>query len=111
MAPAPALFPPADGSHHTWPAPNYVNPETRGWGGPAAVIAMCIVTFGVFGARIWSRFRITRTAGLDDWLIIASMPGLLGLTIATVLALRVYGFQLHIWDQTPKTNITIRQVR
>jgi hypothetical protein len=35
---------------------------------------------------------------------------LLGLTISTVLALRVYGFNLHIYDQTPETNITIRQV-
>jgi hypothetical protein len=28
-----------------------------------------------------------------------------------VLALTVYGFQLHIYDQTPETRITIRQVR
>lgn len=123
----PALFPPADGAHHTWPAPNYIDPETRGWGPPAGIIAMCIVTFVIFVARIWARFRITRTAGVDDWLIFAAMvrsdvtiqerfgadslqPGLLGLTISTVLALRVYGFHLHIWDQTPTTRITVRQI-
>ncbi|KAH8731619.1 hypothetical protein GQ44DRAFT_604600 [Phaeosphaeriaceae sp. PMI808] len=106
----PALFPPADGGHYKWPAPNYVNPETRSWAAPAGIIAMFFVTFVVFAMRIWARFHITRKAGVDDWLIIASMPGLAGLTIATVLALRVYGFQLHIWDQTPRTRVTVRQV-
>ncbi|KAH3907378.1 hypothetical protein HBI56_157520 [Parastagonospora nodorum] len=110
MVPLPALFPPADGGHHTWPAPNYVDPETRGWGAPAGIIFMCVVTSCVVVARLWARFGIKRTAGWDDWLIIASMPGLLGLTISTVLALRVYGFQLHIWDQTPRTHITVRQI-
>ncbi|KAF2026245.1 hypothetical protein EK21DRAFT_74672 [Setomelanomma holmii] len=110
MAPAPALFPPADGGHHTWPAPNYVDPETRDWSAPAGVIAMNIITLAVFAARIWARFRVTKTAGLDDWFIIVAMPGLIGLTVSTVLGLRIYGFQLHIWDQTPKTNISVRQV-
>ncbi|KAH7371401.1 hypothetical protein BKA66DRAFT_469728 [Pyrenochaeta sp. MPI-SDFR-AT-0127] len=108
--PVPALFPPSDGAHHTWPAPNFVNPEVRDWAAPASIIALFIFTFGIFCARLWARFRITRTPGVDDWLIIASMPALLGLTIATVLALRVYGFHLHIYDQTPKTLITIRQI-
>lgn len=69
----PALFPPADDNNHTWPAPNYVDPEQRGWSAPACLIALVIVTFAIFGARLWARFRITRTPGLDDWLIIASM--------------------------------------
>jgi len=64
----------------------------------------------IFAARMWARFHITRTSGIDDWLIVATMPALLGLTIATVLALRSMGFQLHIYDQTPKTYITIRQI-
>lgn len=114
MAPAPgplpALFPPADGTTHHWPAPNYVDPETRTWAAPASIIALFIFTFGIFCARIWARFRITQSPGVDDWLVVASMPALLGLIIATVLALRVYGFNLHIYDQTPKTNITIRQI-
>ncbi|KAF2847828.1 hypothetical protein T440DRAFT_354527, partial [Plenodomus tracheiphilus IPT5] len=108
--PHPALFPPADGAHHTWPAPNLIDPETRNWAAPASIIALFIVTSGIFCARIWARFSITRTPGLDDWLIVASMPTLLGLTIATVLALREYGFNLHIYDQTPRTNITVRQI-
>jgi len=114
MAPAalalPALFPPGDGGHHTWPAPNYVNPETRDWKAPACIIALYVATLFIFAARIWARFRITRTPGIDDWLIIATMPTLAGLTVATVLALRQYGFQLHIYDQTPTTFITVRQI-
>lgn len=73
MPPSPALFPPGDGAHHTWPAPNYIDPEQRGWGAPAGIIGMCVVTFGVVGARLWARFWMKRTAGVDDWLIIASM--------------------------------------
>lgn len=73
MVPSPALFPPGDGAHHTWPAPNYIDPEQRGWGAPAGIIGMFIVTCGVVGARLWARFWMKRTAGVDDWLIIASM--------------------------------------
>jgi hypothetical protein len=71
--PVPALFPPGDGAHHTWPAPNYVDPETRDWGAPAGIIAMCVVTCVVVGARLWARFHLKRTGGVDDWLIIAAM--------------------------------------
>jgi hypothetical protein len=107
---APALFPPADGAHHEWPAPNFVNPETHSWAAPASIIALTGITFFIFLARIWARFRIMRTPGVDDWIIIASMPVLLGLSISTVLALTKLGFQLHIYDQTPQTNITVRQI-
>lgn len=108
--PVPALFPPADGGNHTWPAPNYVNPETRTWAAPASLVVLFIFTFMIFVLRINSRFRLTCTPGLDDYLIIASMLLLLALTIATVLGLRIYGFQLHIYDQTPETYITVRQI-
>jgi hypothetical protein len=73
MAPAPALFPPGDGGHHTWPAPNYVNPETRSWAAPASIIALFVVTSLVVCARVRARFWISRTPGVDDWLIIATM--------------------------------------
>jgi hypothetical protein len=71
--PVPALFPPGDGAHHTWPAPNYVDPETRDWGAPVGIIAMCVVTCVVVGARLWARFHLKRTGGVDDWLIVAAM--------------------------------------
>jgi hypothetical protein len=73
MTPVPALFPPADGANHTWPKPNYVDPETRSWAAPASIIALFGVTFVVFCARMRARFWISRTPGADDWLIIASM--------------------------------------
>ncbi|KAF2651697.1 hypothetical protein K491DRAFT_84074 [Lophiostoma macrostomum CBS 122681] len=40
----------------------------------------------------------------------AAMVPLLGLTVAVILGIRVYGFQWHAWDQTPKTLITTRQI-
>lgn len=76
MAPSPALFPPADNGTFSWPAPNYIDPEQRGWGAPAGIIAMCIVTFGVVGARLWARFWVKKRSGVDDWLIIAAMVSL-----------------------------------
>lgn len=108
--PRPALFPPADGGNYTWPAPNYIDPEERTWAAPASLVALFSVTSAIFCARIWARFRIARTSGTDDWFIIAAMPVLLGLLISTVLALREYGFNLHIYDQTPRTLITVRQI-
>lgn len=37
---------------------------------------MCIVTFGVVGARLWARFWVKKRSGVDDWLIIAAMVSL-----------------------------------
>lgn len=76
MAPSPSLLQAPfsrAATSNTLPAPNYVNPSTRDWTAPACLIALFILSSGIFLARIWARFRITRTAGLDDWLIIASM--------------------------------------
>ncbi|KAH6644585.1 hypothetical protein C7974DRAFT_408257 [Boeremia exigua] len=41
---------------------------------------------------------------------IAILP-LLALTISVVLAMRIYGFQWHVWDQTKKTLVTVREVK
>ena len=55
----------------SWPAPNYVDPETRG---PALVVveilALCIGIV-VLGLRMYVRARIMRSVDWDDWLMIA----------------------------------------
>jgi hypothetical protein len=57
----------------TWPIPNYVNPPTRS---PYVLIVACILgpisTILLF-ARLWVRIRMQRNAGLDDWLMLASL--------------------------------------
>ncbi|KAH7128806.1 hypothetical protein B0J11DRAFT_279797 [Dendryphion nanum] len=94
----------------SWPKPNHVDPETRGWAAPAILIVFAILTTLVFGARIWARTFISKNTGLDDLLMSIAMIPLLGLTVASVLAVRIYGFQWHAWDQTKTTLVTSRQI-
>ena len=57
----------------SWPAPNYVNPVTRGWALTVVNILFIILVFLVAGARFYTRLRITRSWGLDDWMIAISL--------------------------------------
>lgn len=56
----------------SWPAPNYINPETRG---PALVIvellAMSISTI-CLGLRFYARAYIMRNVDWDDWLMLSA---------------------------------------
>ncbi|USP74152.1 hypothetical protein yc1106_01426 [Curvularia clavata] len=88
----------------TWPAPNLVNPEERGWGAPIILMVLLLLTLLVFIARIRARVMV-RNAGIDDILMSVAILPVIGLTISTILGIRVYGFQRHVWDQTPATKI------
>ncbi|KAF2849169.1 hypothetical protein T440DRAFT_519420 [Plenodomus tracheiphilus IPT5] len=90
----------------SWPHPNHVDPEERGWEAPIALAIVMGITFIVYVARLWARVVISKSAGLDG---IAMLP-LIGLTISAVLAIRQYGFQWHVWDQTERTMITSREI-
>jgi hypothetical protein len=127
------LLPRAGGVHAppevllSWPRPNYINPETRGWEASIVLLIIVGITFLIFVARIWARLVIAKSAGLDDVLISIAMLPVLGLTISAVLgmlntttlvvslltfvAIQIYGFQWHAWDQTNETHITSRKVR
>jgi hypothetical protein len=54
-----------------WPTPNYINPETR----PDVILYVaCIfgpITFVMLMTRLWVRIFHQRTAGWDDWLMVA----------------------------------------
>ena len=57
----------------SWPAPNFVDPVTRG---PALTIVNVIfitLVFVVVGLRYYTRLRITKSFGLDDWVIGVSL--------------------------------------
>lgn len=60
----------------SWPKPNYVNPVTR----PNTVLFVaCIygpLTILLLFARLWVRVRMQRSAGWDDWLMIAALVSL-----------------------------------
>ncbi|KAF2124732.1 hypothetical protein P153DRAFT_370646 [Dothidotthia symphoricarpi CBS 119687] len=94
----------------SWPLPNHINPEERGWGGPIALMVLMGLTFVIYFARMWARLSVGRNAGLDDVLMTLAMLPLAGLTISVILAIRKYGFQWHVWDQTAETRITSRKI-
>jgi hypothetical protein len=88
-----ALYPRAGGVNPSpeillsWPLPNYVNPEERGWEAPIVLLLFMGITFLIFIARVWARLVISKNAGLDDILISFAMLPLLGLTISAVLGM------------------------
>lgn len=78
------LFPPSS-IILTWPAPNYINPEDRGWTGSIILIVVLALTCATFLARIWARVNVAKNPGLDDLLMSIAMIPLIGLTVAVVL--------------------------
>lgn len=68
------------------------------------------ITILVYVARMWARFTISKNLGLDDFLISVAMLPLIGLTISTVLGIRVYGYQWHVWDQTARSLVATRKI-
>ena len=57
----------------TWPKPNYVNPPTRGYG----LVILCSVlgslSLTTVSLRLWTRARITRNFGIDDFIMLIAM--------------------------------------
>jgi hypothetical protein len=56
-----------------WPRPNYINPERKS---PYVLIVSCVlgpISIAILFARLWVRVRLQRDAGLDDWLMLASL--------------------------------------
>ncbi|KAF7864530.1 hypothetical protein EAF04_006662 [Stromatinia cepivora] len=82
----------------SWPAPNYVDPKTRG----KAVLVVNAVLFPVvlfiILIRLYTRLQISKSFGLDDWLIIAAMLPSTTFAVLAVLAEEVFQFNRHVWD-------------
>ena len=57
----------------SWPTPNYINPVTRGNAALVVNIVMISLSFIVTCLRLYTRLRITRSAGLDDVFIAIAM--------------------------------------
>ncbi|PQE12112.1 integral membrane protein [Rutstroemia sp. NJR-2017a BVV2] len=89
----------------SWPAPNYINPEKHG----NAVIIVDAVFFPlallILLIRIYTRIRISKSFGLDDWLIVAAMFPTTGFAVAALLSETTLQWDRHIWD-VPYNRIT-----
>jgi hypothetical protein len=57
----------------SWPTPNYINPPTRSHGVLIASILFLALSTIVTALRLYTRLRITRTAGLDDILVVLGL--------------------------------------
>lgn len=60
----------------SWPAPNYVDPITRGPALTVVNIVFIILVFLVVGLRYYARIKISRSFGQDDIVIGLSLVGL-----------------------------------
>lgn len=109
VARAGGLHPPGDVLLN-WPAPNYEDPETRGWESPIILIIMLVATIGVYVARMWARLVVAKNHGWDDIIMSLAMVPVVGLTVSAILAITKYGFQWHAWDQTKETLVTSREI-
>ncbi|OBT60383.1 hypothetical protein VE03_10896 [Pseudogymnoascus sp. 23342-1-I1] len=103
-------FPPLD-VVETWPKPNYIDPDRRGH---ASLIVQCILVFlatVIVSIRLYARVAITKArVGIDDVIIIISLIFAIGLSGSVILAIRQYGWDVHIWDLPPKDTITSRKI-
>lgn len=81
----------------TW-TPNYVDPTTRGHGALIINVVFIILAILVVGLRLYTRFRITYSAGVDDLLIVIGLLFSIAMVVVTSYATEVYGWNRHIWD-------------
>ncbi|KXX82213.1 hypothetical protein MMYC01_201707 [Madurella mycetomatis] len=94
----------------TWPAPNYIDPETRG---PALLIVQFItlpIALLCLALRLYVKLSITRKSGWDDWLMVAAAIFGIGLTLCVILATSLYGWNIHVWDLTVEDIVSGRRV-
>ncbi|KAL4883316.1 hypothetical protein BJY04DRAFT_216616 [Aspergillus karnatakaensis] len=82
----------------TWPKPNYDNPPTRGHAVLVVTIICLSLSTIITLLRVWTRLRITRTAGLDDVLIVFGLVFGIGMGVVLCIATEQYGWDRHIWD-------------
>ncbi|QSZ35475.1 hypothetical protein DSL72_008345 [Monilinia vaccinii-corymbosi] len=87
-----------------WPMPNYVDPETRGKGVVIVNAILFPVALGVLLIRFYTRLHISKSFGLDDWLIIAAMVPATTFAMLAILAEEAFKFNRHTWD-VPTTQI------
>ena len=81
-----------------WPAPNYINPTTRGDALLVINIFFIILVTLSIAVRIYSRVRVKRQAGMDDIMIVLAYIFTIGMTAVVLLANRNYGWNRHMWD-------------
>ncbi|KAK3676586.1 hypothetical protein LTR78_003360 [Recurvomyces mirabilis] len=86
----------------TWPAPNYVDPVTRGnassiVNGIFIALVLVVVTLRFYCRTSTGALRL----GWDDVMISLALLFTLGLAAVVMLAEKLYGWDRHVWDIPP----------
>ena len=82
----------------SWPAPNYVDPETRGPGLVVASILLASLVIVPVAPRLYSRFLLTKAAGPDHALIVLALAFAIALSVLVIIGNKVWLSGYHIWD-------------
>ncbi|KAF2728728.1 integral membrane protein [Polyplosphaeria fusca] len=82
----------------SWPAPNYVNPVTRGNTLMIVELTILPVALACVLLRLWIRIGWLRKAWWDDWLMLVAMIFSIGTTVLVIMATQLYGWNVHVWD-------------
>ncbi|KAF2713200.1 hypothetical protein K504DRAFT_517170 [Pleomassaria siparia CBS 279.74] len=86
-----------------WPAPNYVNPQTRRPLVLGIEIPLMILVIIFTAVRFYSRTVIIRALGMDDWFMLAASLILVATNIMTCIStLPAYQTGYHLWDLRPE---------
>lgn len=93
----------------TWPAPNYVDPVTKGPALQVLSILLLVITISVIALRVYARAYLLRSFGTDDWLITICLLPAIMLNVTAFIA-NYYGWNVHYWDQKPEWYIPSEQV-
>ncbi|KAF1954464.1 hypothetical protein CC80DRAFT_476214 [Byssothecium circinans] len=93
---------PTEGERATWPAPNYINPDTR----VPMVLGVeitCLTLVVLFTAlRFYTRIFIVKGLGLDDFIMLFASCASVGTSLMMCISTRPkYQTGYHMWDLLP----------
>ncbi|KAF4631238.1 hypothetical protein G7Y89_g6889 [Cudoniella acicularis] len=82
----------------SWPTANYINPATRGWANVYVNIVLYPLVFIAIAIRVYTRLRISRSFGLDDWFIVVALLPTTAFMVMSLLTEQKFGWNRHVWD-------------
>ncbi|KAH6716762.1 integral membrane protein [Leptodontidium sp. MPI-SDFR-AT-0119] len=89
----------------SWPKPNYIDPETRGYSNVILNIILYIILLGFVGLRIWTRKWLKNAFGTDDTFILLALVPTTGFFVISILKDTKYLWIRHTYD-IPVSHVT-----
>ncbi|KAH7391517.1 integral membrane protein [Cadophora sp. MPI-SDFR-AT-0126] len=89
----------------TWPEPNYIDPETRGYSNVVLNIIFYAILLSFVGLRIWTRRCLNNAFGHDDTFILLALVPTTGFFVISILKDTKYLWIRHTYD-IPISHVT-----